>query len=283
MCLGARLLPQSYQYPNLLEGADHVGGQLRWDKECPFSGITKSGSLEEGAGKRCLECGQYPETQVTHRYRFISLHCLIYCITWHQPEPNRKKNTSSLALLIVMKFKKKIKKATQQYFTQFLVLFVKYPPPHPPKKNTHTHTPWWFESCENLTARAAILYHANLCQWHHEQDWFGWQNYPTCCEPTFLPFFLWTEQTKRGCAQWSSNLKQKKYTFCMNSDGKTKWTHNPFAAPPVNLSGWKVHAYMPAHRIISSPITNLFSILSILTEIPIFASNAKKVGKALMV
>ena len=28
------------QYPNLSEGADHVGGQLRGDKECPFSGVT---------------------------------------------------------------------------------------------------------------------------------------------------------------------------------------------------------------------------------------------------
>ena len=42
-CLGARLLPQSYQYRNLSEGADRVGGQLRGDKECPFSGVTKSG------------------------------------------------------------------------------------------------------------------------------------------------------------------------------------------------------------------------------------------------
>ena len=46
---GARLLPQSYQYPNLSEGA----GQLRGDKEWPLNGVTKSGSLEEGAGKRC--------------------------------------------------------------------------------------------------------------------------------------------------------------------------------------------------------------------------------------
>ena len=45
VCFGARLLPQSYQYPNLLEGADHVGGQLRGDKECPFSGVTKSGRV----------------------------------------------------------------------------------------------------------------------------------------------------------------------------------------------------------------------------------------------
>ena len=32
-CLGARLLSQSYQYPNFSEGADRVGGQLRGDKE----------------------------------------------------------------------------------------------------------------------------------------------------------------------------------------------------------------------------------------------------------
>ena len=47
-CLGACLgtmLPQSYQYPNLLEGADRVGGQLHGDKECPFSGVTKSGRV----------------------------------------------------------------------------------------------------------------------------------------------------------------------------------------------------------------------------------------------
>ena len=45
MCLGARLLPQSYQYLNLSEGADRVGGQLCGYKECPFSGITKSGRV----------------------------------------------------------------------------------------------------------------------------------------------------------------------------------------------------------------------------------------------
>ena len=39
MCASA--LTQSYQYPNLLEGADCVGRQLHRDKECPFSGITK--------------------------------------------------------------------------------------------------------------------------------------------------------------------------------------------------------------------------------------------------
>ena len=36
---------QSYQYPNLSEGADRVGGQLRGDKECPFCGVTKAGRV----------------------------------------------------------------------------------------------------------------------------------------------------------------------------------------------------------------------------------------------
>ena len=44
-CMGARLLLQSYEYPNLLEGADRVGGQPRGDKEYPFSGVTKSGRV----------------------------------------------------------------------------------------------------------------------------------------------------------------------------------------------------------------------------------------------
>ena len=48
------LLPQSYQYPNLSEGADRVGGQLRGDNEWRNQ-IWQS--LEEGAGKRGLECG----------------------------------------------------------------------------------------------------------------------------------------------------------------------------------------------------------------------------------
>ena len=39
------VLKQSYQYPNLSDGAGRVGGQLRGDKECPFSGVTKSGRV----------------------------------------------------------------------------------------------------------------------------------------------------------------------------------------------------------------------------------------------
>ena len=33
------------QYPNLSEGADRVGGQLRGDKDCTFSGVTKAGRV----------------------------------------------------------------------------------------------------------------------------------------------------------------------------------------------------------------------------------------------
>ena len=33
------------QYPNLSGGADRVAGQLRGDKGCPFSGVTKSGRV----------------------------------------------------------------------------------------------------------------------------------------------------------------------------------------------------------------------------------------------
>ena len=44
--MGARLLPQSYQYSKLSQGADRVGGQLRGGKDrVPFSGVTKSGRV----------------------------------------------------------------------------------------------------------------------------------------------------------------------------------------------------------------------------------------------
>ena len=59
-CLGARLLPQSYQYPNLSEGADRVAGQLPRDKECPFIGITQSGrvwrKVPESNAQRVMWC-----------------------------------------------------------------------------------------------------------------------------------------------------------------------------------------------------------------------------------
>ena len=50
-------------YPNLSGVADSVGGQLRGDKLCPFSGVTDSGSLEEGAGEQCSEC---VHTELSH-------------------------------------------------------------------------------------------------------------------------------------------------------------------------------------------------------------------------
>ena len=43
--MGDRLLLHYYQYPNLSKGADRVGGQLRGDKEYPFSGVTKPGRV----------------------------------------------------------------------------------------------------------------------------------------------------------------------------------------------------------------------------------------------
>ena len=49
-CLGARLLPQPL--PNLSEGADRVGGQLRGDKRVPLQWRNQVWQgLEEGAGK----------------------------------------------------------------------------------------------------------------------------------------------------------------------------------------------------------------------------------------
>ena len=37
------LLPQPFQYPNLSEGADSVGGQLRGGEKCAFSGVINFG------------------------------------------------------------------------------------------------------------------------------------------------------------------------------------------------------------------------------------------------
>ena len=63
-CFGARLLLQS-------EGADRVGGQLRGDKECPFSGVTKSGRVWRkvpDSGARSVI-----STQILHRSLTASL------------------------------------------------------------------------------------------------------------------------------------------------------------------------------------------------------------------
>ena len=63
--LGARLLPQSYQYLNLSEGADRVGGQLRGDKDrVPLQWRNQIWQFVVCVfcvflflGKRCSECG----------------------------------------------------------------------------------------------------------------------------------------------------------------------------------------------------------------------------------
>ena len=53
---------QSYQYPNLSEGADRVGGQLCGDKRVPLQWRNQfRPSLDQGAEKRCSECG-LPQT-----------------------------------------------------------------------------------------------------------------------------------------------------------------------------------------------------------------------------
>ena len=78
-CSGCGLLPASYQYPNLSEGADRVGGLLRGDKECPFSGVTKSGKVwrkvpESGAqGVGCFQ--RLISTQTFRRALTASVDC----------------------------------------------------------------------------------------------------------------------------------------------------------------------------------------------------------------
>ena len=58
---------QSYQYPNLSESADSVGGQLRGGKECPFSGVTKSGRVWRKVSEsdaRSVRLQQTPSTSL---------------------------------------------------------------------------------------------------------------------------------------------------------------------------------------------------------------------------
>ena len=64
--------PQSYQYPNLSEGADRVAGQLRGDKECPFSGVTKSGRVWRRVPESDARSLAPPFTLVTHCQAFCT-------------------------------------------------------------------------------------------------------------------------------------------------------------------------------------------------------------------
>ena len=53
------LQPCAVSTISLSEGADNVGGQLRGDKECLFSGVTSSGRVwlkVRKSGTQCAEC-----------------------------------------------------------------------------------------------------------------------------------------------------------------------------------------------------------------------------------
>ena len=56
---------QSYQYPNLSEGADRVGGQMCGDKECPFSGAISSGRVWSKVLKSDAQSVAYPKLPST--------------------------------------------------------------------------------------------------------------------------------------------------------------------------------------------------------------------------
>ena len=63
------------QYPNFPEGADRVGGQLRGDKECPFSGVTKSGRVwrkKPESNARSVSWGFSEETMCRFDLGYIS-------------------------------------------------------------------------------------------------------------------------------------------------------------------------------------------------------------------
>ena len=74
--MGARLLPHSYQYPNLSEGTDRVSGQLRRDKEYPFSSVTKSGRVWRKVPESDTRSVNHPFTHL-HTTRAYVVHFLI--------------------------------------------------------------------------------------------------------------------------------------------------------------------------------------------------------------
>ena len=65
-CFSARLFQQSNRYPNLLEGADCVGGQLCGNKEYPFSGVTKSGRVWRKVPESDAQCATPPHQHKLH-------------------------------------------------------------------------------------------------------------------------------------------------------------------------------------------------------------------------
>lgn len=72
------LFSQSYHCPNLLEDADIVGGRMRRDKECPFSGITSYGRVcRKGVGKQVLD-----QVDICHFKLQNSASLFWVCVQW---------------------------------------------------------------------------------------------------------------------------------------------------------------------------------------------------------
>ena len=53
-----------YQYPNLSEGADRVGGQLHEDKEYPFSSVAKYGKVWRKVPESDAQCVTSTQTKI---------------------------------------------------------------------------------------------------------------------------------------------------------------------------------------------------------------------------
>ena len=102
------MLLQSYQYPNLSQGADRVAGQLRGDKECPFRGVTKSSRVwrkvpeSDARSVRMIQTTtHFMKPHERHRHRMIQTtthslkphkrHIMIQTIT-HSMKPRERQN-----------------------------------------------------------------------------------------------------------------------------------------------------------------------------------------------
>ena len=85
--LGRYAASTVFQYPNLSEGADRVAGQLRRDKECPFSGVTKSGTVwrkvpESDARSLCRTIPRLAEHPATGRVGTAPKRCIGNVTVW---------------------------------------------------------------------------------------------------------------------------------------------------------------------------------------------------------
>ena len=139
----------------------------------------------------------------------------------------------------------------------------------------HTHTQK-LSSC--IASQFILLIHANA--------------YKTSIKPTGLPRLLGNQKNKRlqiyilseqtnyedqtvpaHPSAWSARASKTEQT----GHGPTVLL-TPSLPQPVKCLGWKVHAHLPPDSIFGGPITNLFSISSILIEI-LFMYSRKGVQK----